>query len=109
MTKFALKDSKICIYQNQNISVPIIWSTENVQKVQMLWGFEKRHSEIGQNALTVALFEQQPQAQIRTTSKYICAHQIANDKTIILSTENVQRVHSRPKLWGFEKRHCKIG
>ena len=49
------------------------------------------------------LFEQPTQAQIRPKSKYFCAHQIANDKTIILSTENVQKVLSGPKLWGFEK------
>ena len=41
--------------------------------------------------------------------KYLYAHQIANDKTIILSTENVQKVHSRPKLWGFENLCGKIG
>ena len=29
------------------------------------------------------------------------AHQIANDKTIMLSIENVQKVHSRPKLQGL--------
>ena len=54
------------------------------------------------------LFEQPPHSQIRPTSKYLCAHQIANDRTIILSTENVQKVHFRPKLWGIEKRHGKI-
>ena len=55
------------------------------------------------------LFEQPPQAQIRPKAKYLYAHQIANDKTIILSTENVQKVHSRPKLWGFEKWCGEIG
>ena len=54
------------------------------------------------------LFEQPPQAQIRPKAKYLCAHQTANDKTIILSTENVQKVHSKPKLWGFEKCFGKI-
>ena len=49
------------------------------------------------------LFEQPSQAQIRPKANYLCDHQIANDKTINLSTENVQKVHSRPKLWGFEK------
>ena len=29
-------------------------------------------------------------------------HQIAHAKRIMLSTENVQKVHSRPKLQGFE-------
>ena len=33
------------------------------------------------------LIEQPPQAQIRPNAKYLCAHLIANDKTIILSTE----------------------
>ena len=33
----------------------------------------------------------------------------SHDKTIILSTENVQKVYSRPKLWGFEKWCGKIG
>ena len=28
----------------------------------------------------------------------------ANDQTIILSSENVQKVHCRPKLWEFEKK-----
>ena len=55
------------------------------------------------------LFEQLPQAQIRPKAKYFCAHQIANDKTVIFSTENVQKVHSRPKLWGIEKWCRKIG
>ena len=55
------------------------------------------------------LFEQLPQGQIRPKAEYFCANQIANDKTIILSTENVQKVHSRPKLWGFGKRCGEIG
>ena len=39
----------------------------------------------------------------------VYAHQIANDRTIILSTEeNIQKVHSRPKLWVFEKKRVKI-
>ena len=50
------------------------------------------------------LFEQLSQGQIRPQADYFCANQIANDKTIILSTENVQKVHSRPKFWWFEKR-----
>ena len=57
---------------------------------------------IGKNALPVAQFEELPQAQIGPTSKYLCAHLMANDKTIILSTENVLKVH-------FEKRRGKIG
>ena len=64
--------------------------------------------KIAKSALTVTLFEQPPQAQIRPKSKYFCAHQIANDRTIILSTENVQKVHSRPKLWEFERGCGKI-
>ena len=59
----------------------------------------KWRGKIGQNALMVALFKQLPQTQIRPPSKYFGAHLIANDKTIILSTENVQKVHSRPKLF----------
>ena len=90
----------LCAHQIANDKT-IILSTENVQKVHSrpkLWGFEKWCGEIGQNTLTIALFEQLPQAYRRPTSKYFCVHQIANDKTIILSTEKVQKVHSRPKL-----------
>ena len=58
--------------------------------------------KIAKSAPMVTLFEQPPQAQIRPKAKYFRVHQIANDKTIILSTENVQKVHSRPKLQGFE-------
>ena len=62
-------------------------------------------SKVAKSAFMGTLFEQPPQAQIRTNEKYLCA----NDKTIILSTENVQNVHSRPKLWGFEKWCGEIG
>ena len=48
------------------------------------------------------LFEQLPRAQIGLESQNFSIHQIAKDKRIILSTENVQKVHSRPKLQGFE-------
>ena len=47
-----------------------------------------------QNALTVTLFKQLPQAQIGPKFKNFFAHQIANDQTIILSPENIQKVHS---------------
>ena len=47
-------------------------------------GVEKRCGEIVQNTLTVTLFIQ----PIR--------YWIPNDKTIVLSPENVQKVHSRP-------------
>ena len=57
----------------------------------------------------VTHLEQPPQGQAGPKSKYFCAYQIAHDKTIILSTENVQKVHSRPKKWGFEKGRGKIG
>ena len=60
--------------------------------------------KIGPNALTVTLFKQLPQAQIGPKFKFFGAHQIANYQMIILSPENVQKVHSRPKLWGFEKK-----
>ena len=33
---------------------------------------------------------------------------IGNDKTILFSTENVKKVHSRPKISEFEKRCGKI-
>ena len=54
------------------------------------------------NALIGTLFEQLPKAQIRSKfrEKKI-AHQIANNKMIVLSTENVQKSHMGPKLWGF--------
>ena len=66
-------------------------------------------SKVAKSAFMGTLFEQPPQAQIRPKAKYLYAHQIANDKTIIVSTENVQKVHSRPKLWGFEKWCGEIG
>ena len=46
------------------------------------------------------LFEQRPQAQIwsKLIEKRI-AHQIANNKMIVLSTE---KSHMGPKLWGFK-------
>ena len=66
-------------------------------------------SKVAKSAFMGTLFEQLPQAQIRPNEKFLCAHLIANDKTIILSTENVQKVHSRPKLWGFEKWCGEIG
>ena len=80
-------------------------STENIQKVHSrhkLWGFEKGHGKIGQNALPVTLFKQLPLAQIGPKFKNFCVHQKANDQTIVLSPENVQKIHSRPKLWAFE-------
>ena len=66
-------------------------------------------SKVAKSSFIGTLFEQLPKAQIRPKAKYLCALQRANDKTIILSTENVQKVHSRPKLWGFEKWCCEIG
>ena len=72
-----------------------------------LWGFKKRCGKIGKNALMVYLFKQLPRAHIGLKFKNLCAHQIANDHTIVLSPENVQKVHSRPKLWAFQK-SCKV-
>ena len=66
-------------------------------------------SKVAKSAFMGTLFEQLQQAQIRPKAKYSCARQIANDKTIILSTENVPKFHSRPKLWGFEKWSGEIG
>ena len=66
-------------------------------------------SKVAKSAFMGILFEQPPQAQIRPKAKYLCSHQIANDKAIILSTENVPKVHSRPMLWRFEKGRGKIG
>ena len=80
----------------------IILSTENVQKFHSrpkLWGFEKGRGKIGKSVLTVTLFKQLPRAQIGSKFKNVCVHQEANDQTIILSLENAQKVHSRPKLW----------
>ena len=48
-------------------------------------------------------------AQIRPKFKKNSVHQIANDKKIVLSTKNVQKVHSMPKLLGFEKKCGKFG
>ena len=58
------------------------WKFQKVHIRPELWGFEKMCDEIGQNALTVALFEQPPQGPIRPKSNNLCAHRIANDKTI---------------------------
>ena len=57
-------------------------------------------SKVAKSAFMGTLIEQPPQAQIRSNAKYLCAHQIANDKTISLSTENVQKVHSTPTYKG---------
>ena len=56
-----------------------------------------RHGKISQNALPVTLFKQLPWAEIGLKFKNFCAHQIANDQTIVLSPDNVQKVYSRPK------------
>ena len=48
-------------------------------------------SKVAKSAFMGTLIEQPPQAQKRSNAKYLCAHQIANDKKIILSTENVQK------------------
>ena len=61
-------------------------------------------SKAAKSAFMGTLIEQPPQAQKRPNAKYLCAHQIANDQTIVLSPENPQKVHSRPKLWAFEKK-----
>ena len=70
-------------------------------KVMMVWKNQ-------QNAFSVTLFKQLPRAEIGPKFKNFCAHQIANDKTIVLSPENPQKVHSRPKLWAFEKVVAKL-
>ena len=85
----------------------IILSTENVQKVlsgPKLWGFEK----ISQNLLTVPLFELLLRAQIGLKCKNFCDHWKVNNQTIILGSENVQKVVCRPELWVFEKSSPKI-
>ena len=100
------KAKYFCAHQIANDRT-IILSTENIQKVHSrhkLWGFEKGHGKICQNALPVTIFKQLPQAQIRPKFKNFCAYQITNDQTIVLSPENVQKVHSRSKLWVFEKK-----
>ena len=86
----------------------IILSTESVQKVlsgPKLWGFEK----ISQNLLMVPLFEPLLRAQIGPKCKNFCDHRKANDQTIILRGERVQKVHCKPELWGFEKSCCETG
>ena len=101
------KSKYFCAHQIANDKT-IILSTENVQKVlswPKLWGFEK----ISQNLLTVPLFKQLSRAQIGPKCKNFCDHRKANDQTIILGSENVQKVHCRPELWGFEKSCCEIG
>ena len=59
-------------------------------------------SKVAKSVFMGTLFEQPPQAQIRPNAKDLCAHQIATDQSIIFSTENVQKVHSRPKLWAWQ-------
>ena len=49
------------------------------------------------------LFKQLPQAQIRSKLKTFHAHYEANDETILMSTETVQKSHLGTKLWTFEK------
>ena len=66
-------------------------------------------SKVAKSAFMSTLIEQPPQAQIRSNAKYLCAHQIANDKTIILSAGKVQKVRSRPKLGGCGKWCSEIG
>ena len=59
--------------------------------------------------MSIILFKQLPRAEIWPKFKNFCAHQIANDQTIVLSPENPQKVHSRPKLWAFEKKFPQNG
>ena len=54
--------------------------------------------------LSLNLFEQLPRAQIRSKFKNFFDFHEANDKTIVLSTENVQKSHLGTKLWLFEKK-----
>ena len=65
----------------------------------MLWMLK-----ICQNLKTGTLFEQLSWRQIMSKFEHFCAHQEGNDETILLSTENVQISHLRPKLWAFEKK-----
>ena len=60
--------------------------------------------KICENLLTGTLFKQLPQAQIRSKFKNFCAHHEAKDKTIVLSTEKIQKSHLGTKLWVFEKK-----
>ena len=60
--------------------------------------------KISPNALSVTLFKQPPKAEIWPKFKNFCAYQIANDQTVVMSPENPPKVHSRPKLWAFEKK-----
>ena len=48
-------------------------------------------SKVAKSAFMGTLIEQPPHAQIRSNAKYLCAHQIANDKTFILSTKMAQK------------------
>ena len=70
----------------------------------MGWQHAKVKSKKSNPPSKPPLFEQLPRAQIEQKSKKFSAHQIANDKTIVLSIENVQKVHSRPKLQGFKEK-----
>ena len=100
------KSKYFCTHQIDHDKTNIL-STEKVQKVHSrpkLWGFEKGCGKIGQNALPVTLFKQLPKAKIGPKFKTFCAHQIANDQTIVLRPENPQKVNSRPKLLALEKK-----
>ena len=96
------KSKNLCTHQIAQ-SKTFIWSTETVQKVYSwpkLWGFEKKGmAKIGQNVLTGTLFKQLPQSQSGPKLKNFCA----NEQTVVFSPENVQKVHSRPKLRALEK------
>ena len=54
--------------------------------VMVIW---KWMLKISENLLTGILFEQLPQAQIRSKFKNFCAHYQANDQTVVLSIERV--------------------
>ena len=84
------KSKKFSVHQIANDKT-IMLSIENVQKVYFRPKLKEFEEKIETKSSIRALFEQLPRAQIMPKSKHYCDHQIANDKTIILSTENAQK------------------
>ena len=56
-------------------------------------------SKVAKSAFMGSLFEQPPQAQIRPKAKYLCAHQIANDKVGWLKKAKNHGI--MPSFWHF--------
>ena len=71
-------------------------------KVMMVWKNQ-------QNALSVTIFKHLPRAEIGPKLKNFCAHQIANDQTIILSPEIPKKFILDPSYGRSKKSCCETG